>query len=86
MINSLDLKDVPENMYDIADAIGMEAFVKLIKLVGGNSIYFPNEINLTKRIRNRIIKESFNGGNYLELSRKYFISDIQIRNIIKYDK
>lgn len=85
MIERLELKDVPANMQDIAQEIGIEAFIKLIKLVGGNSIYFPNEINLTRSIRNRYIKENFDGSNYLELSRKYHISDVQVRKIIKYD-
>ncbi|MCQ4699182.1 hypothetical protein NE452_16940, partial [Paeniclostridium sordellii] len=34
---------------------------KLVKLLGGNSLYIPKEVSLTRPIRDRIIKEDFNG-------------------------
>ncbi|MGL5752683.1 MAG: Mor transcription activator family protein [Paraclostridium sp.] len=49
--------------------------------MGGSSLYIPKEASLTRPIRNRIIRESFNG-DYKSLARKYNITEAQIRNIM----
>ena len=54
---------------------------ELIRLAGGSSLYIPSENSVTKPVRNKIIKEAFNG-NYKQLSRKFGISEVQVRNIV----
>ena len=56
--------------------------MKLCELVGGGSIYIPTKTSILKPVRNRIIKEQFDGGNYRELSREFNISEIHVRKII----
>ncbi|MEG2787925.1 MAG: Mor transcription activator family protein [Romboutsia sp.] len=81
MIENLKIEDLPDSYKDIAEEIGIDPFKKLVKLLGGNSIYVPKEASLTRPIRDRIIKEDFNG-DYKILARRYNISQSQIRNIL----
>ena len=81
MLEFLTYNDVPDSIKDIVDVIGMDAFKDLVKLAGGSNLYIPNESNLIKPIRNRKIKEEFKG-SYKDISVKYGISEVQVRNII----
>ena len=81
MLEFLTYSDVPDSIKDVVDVIGMDAFKDLVKLAGGSNLYIPNESNLVKPIRNRKIKEEFNG-NYRDISIKYGISEVQARNIV----
>ena len=82
MIEYLNKEDLPDSFYDIADEIGIDTFLKLCELCGGSSIYIPTMNSLLKPVRNRIIKENFNGANYKELARKYNITEVQVRKIV----
>lgn len=81
MLEELTLEDIPKTHKDIAEQIGVDAFKKLVGLVGGSSLYIPKEASLTRPIRNRIIRSKFNG-DYKALARKYDITETQVRNII----
>ncbi|CEN77834.1 Mor transcription activator family protein [Paraclostridium sordellii] len=81
MFENLKIEDLPDSYKDVAEEIGIDSFKKLVKLLGGNSLYIPKEVSLTRPIRDRIIKEDFNG-DYKILSRRYNISQSQIRNIL----
>lgn len=81
MLKYLTKGDLPDSVKDIVDVIGIDAFKDLVKLAGGSNLYIPNESNLVKPIRNRRIKEEFNG-SYRDISMKYGISEVQARNII----
>ena len=82
MLEFLTESDVPDSVKDVVDVIGIDAFKGLVKLAGGSLLYIPNESNLVKPIRNRRIKEEFKG-SYKDISRKFGISEVQVRNIIK---
>ena len=82
MIEYLKIEDLPDSFYDIADEIGMDTFIKLCELCGGSSVYIPTMKSILKPARNRVIKESFDGGNYKELARKHNITEVQVRKII----
>ena len=81
MLEFLTESDVPDSVKDVVDVIGIDAFKGLVKLAGGSLLYIPNESNLVKPIRNKMIKEEFRG-NYRDISMKYGISEVQVRNII----
>lgn len=82
MIEKITIKEIPQNNQDIAQLIGVENFKKLVKYMGGSSIYIPKEQTLTLSLRNKNIKQEFNGDIKI-LSRKYQITQSQIRNILK---
>ena len=81
MLEYLTENDVPHSVKDVVEVIGIDAFKGLVKLAGGSNLYIPNESNLIKPIRNRRIREEFNG-SYRDISRKFGISEVQARNII----
>ena len=81
MLEFLTESDVPDSVQDVVDVIGIDAFKDLVKLACGSLLYIPNESNLVKPIRNRMIRDEFKG-SYKDISMKYGISEIQIRNII----
>jgi len=81
MLEFLTENDVPDSVKDVVDVIGIDAFKGLVKLAGGSNLYIPNESNLIRPIRNRMIKEEFNG-SYKDISRKFGISEVQARNIV----
>lgn len=81
MLEFLTKEDLPESLIDIEEVIGLDNVKELIRLAGGSSLYIPSENSILKSVRNKIIKESFNG-SYKELSRKFGISEVQVRNIV----
>ncbi|XTR36936.1 Mor transcription activator family protein [Paraclostridium tenue] len=82
MIEKITIKEIPQNNQDLTQLIGIENFKKLVKYMGGSSIYIPKEQTLILSLRNKNIKKEFNGDIKI-LSRKYQISQSQIRNILK---
>lgn len=83
MLNYLTKDDLPDGVVDIVDVIGMDAFKDLVKFAGGSNLYIPNESSLVKGVRNRMIRDSFDG-DYKKISRKFGISTVQVRNIVNY--
>ena len=83
MLEHLIKEDLPEGVVDIVDVIGMDAFKSLVKFAGGSNLYVPNESSLVKGVRNRMIRDSFDG-DYRKVSRKFGLSNAQIRNIVNY--
>ena len=78
----MKIEDLPDNMQEIAKLIGMEPTLKLIKMVGGEAVYFPTLTNATRRVRNRAIRSEFNGCNYKDLAKKYNLTNVGVRGII----
>lgn len=74
--------DIPEEYRDIVDAIGMEAFVHLTLLCGGQTLYVPKRESLERGARDRDIRTMFNGSNYRSLAAQFRLSERQIRKII----
>ena len=83
MLDSLTRDDLPDSVMDIVDSIGLDAFKELVRLAGGSNLYIPNEASIVKSFRNKKIRESFNG-DYKVISRKFGISEVQVRNIVNY--
>lgn len=76
------MEDVPEDFRDVADELGMEAFLKLVALCGGQDLYIPKRESLERGPRDRAIRARFDGGNYRALAAQYRLSVRQIRKII----
>ena len=74
--------DIPEEYRDIYDELGAEAFLKLIRLCGGTSLYLPKIDSLEREGRDRQIRALFNGGNYRALAAQFRLSERQIRKIL----
>lgn len=74
--------DIPAEYRDIVDTLGMEVFLTLTDLCGGQSLYIPKPESLRRDGRDREIRARFNGGNYRALAAQFRLSERQIRKII----
>ena len=74
--------DIPEEYLDIYDSLGADAFLKLVQLCGGQSLYLPKLDSLEREGRNREIRARFNGGNYRALAAQFRLSERQVRKIL----
>lgn len=75
-------EDIPAEYRDIADSLGMESFLQLIRLCGGQSLYLPKLDSLEREGRDREIRARFNGCNYRALAAQFRLSERQVRKII----
>lgn len=75
-------EDIPPEYNDIISAIGLEGFLRLSGLCGGQNLYIPKLETLTRDQRDRCICAAFNGGNYRALAAQYRLSERQIRKIV----
>lgn len=82
MIENITIDDIPESTRDIAQAIGIKYYIKIVNLAGGERIYIPVKKALEKEVRNRLIKEKYKG-DIKALAREFKISETQIRNILE---
>ena len=64
MLDRLTLEDLSGEQLEIAECIGMEAYVKLIRNYAGSPINVPMPDSVTYRLRNEEICNKFNGYNY----------------------
>ena len=82
LAKELTTEMLPDNQWkQVAEAIGIENFCKMLQIVGGATLYIPQLDNILRPDRDTRIKAEFNGWNYLELSRKYGITDRLVRSI-----
>lgn len=81
-LRAIRMEDIPEEYQDITEALGMEAFLELTRLCGGQSLYIPKLDSLEREGRDREIRARFNGGNYRALATQFRLSERQIRKII----
>ncbi len=85
-IDKVKIENLKDGQKDLAELIGIENYIKVVKYFGGSSIYIYRPNTLSKAIRDDQIKKDFNGGNYKELSNKYNLSVNHIREILDKDK
>lgn len=83
MLKQVKYEDMTEEQQLLIDVVGMDGFVGLVQTCGGAYVYIPKRDNLVRPIRNRNIRNEFNGHNFKELAVKYGLTTMQIRNIIK---
>lgn len=87
MLDKLTIKDIEnKEQKAIAEIIGIEAYISLVKNYGGTSIYILKEDSLIRGIRDSKIKSEFNGYNYSYLAKKYKLTDRTIRDIVDNNK
>lgn len=82
LLDKVQLDNLEEEQKTLAELIGMDAFRSLVRAFNGTSIYIPKIESLEKTVRDQLIKEEFDGGNYRELALKYGLTETWIRNIV----
>ena len=81
-LRAIRASDIPEEYQDLVEALGLNAFLALVRLCGGQNLYLPNLDSLEREGRDREIRARFNGGNYRALASQFRLSERQIRKII----
>jgi len=81
-LTAIRATDIPEEYSDIVETIGMESFLGLVGLCGGQNLYIPKLESLERQGRDRDIRARFTGGNYRALAIQYRLSERQVRKII----
>lgn len=82
LLKKLTIEDLPPSQQDIAETIGMDNYLKLVRLVSGDSLYICKEDELVRCIRNAEIKRKFNGYNVAALAREYNLTVRSVRSIV----
>lgn len=76
-----DINYLKDDSKIIIEAIGLEAFKKLVILNNGISLYIPKVESVEICLRNKKILSEFDGKNYRELAKKYGLTETWIRKI-----
>ena len=69
ILQRLTYEDLSQEHQGIADLIGLDVFKTLVRKYGGTYLYIPKEDNITRPIRNTMIKTEFTGSNIRELAK-----------------
>ena len=83
LLEDTKIEDLLETIQPIAELIGLENLYKISRYANGTELYIPPPTSILKKARNRKIKEEYNGYNSKEISKKYEISEEQVRKIIR---
>jgi Mor family transcriptional regulator len=75
-------EDLPADIEDLAEIIGLQGVLDLANHRGGETLYIPKIGRITRAARDRSIRNEFNGSNYKELARKHKLSTVWIRKIV----
>lgn len=75
--------DLSDKQREVAELIGFENYVKLIQYYAAETIYIPKPDSFERIKRNQAIVAEFNGYNFNALARKYGLTSVTIRNIVK---
>lgn len=67
----------------MVDIVGIDKFLEICKMYGGNSIYIPVHRKVVMGDRNRKIVQEYNGKNLKYLSRKYNMSNQHLKGLLK---
>lgn len=84
MLDGYDVQigDLPPEFHKLAEEIGLDAALELVRLHGGEAIYIPKVEKVTRMARNRAIRAEFDGGNYRELARRHKLSVVWVRQVV----
>ena len=84
LLNHLQLDDLKGEAHELAETIGMDAFRRLVDVYGGTGrVYIPQADTLLIPIRDRLIREEYNGYNVYELCKKWDLGESMVRTIIR---
>lgn len=73
------LQDLYGVQRDIAEVIGIDNYIALTKIFGGDTIYIQKYSELIKVQRNAEIRAKFDGNNSAQLAKEYDLSERYVR-------
>lgn len=82
-IKDIEIKDLDEPYYQIAEKVGIDIAIEIAKMFQGSQVYFPKVETSCNPRRKELIRHEFNGYNYKELAEKYGFTERWVREICK---
>lgn len=82
LLDKLTLEDLDEDQRELAECIGLEAYKNLLRNYAGSPITVRMPKTVTIPVRDKEIKDKFDGYNYGTLAREYNLSEVTIRRIV----
>lgn len=82
LLDKVQIESLDEEQKILAELVGLDGFKNLVKAFNGTSIYIPKVESIEKAVRDELIRDEFDGGNYKELALKYGLTETWIRNIV----
>ena len=79
----VEIKDIPENMINMVNIVGIRKFLEITKIYGGSSVYIPLYKSIIRPARDRDIIKKDNGFNAKELAKMYNLSVYNVKRIIQ---
>lgn len=84
LLHLLTLEDLSGESRELAEVIGMEAFIKLVEVYGGTGrMYIPQADTLLIPVRDAKIREEYDGTNLYAICRKWDLSEGTVRRIVQ---
>ena len=82
-IRETEVEILPDSYKYIAELIGIEKALTILKHFGGSTIYIPKIDSYNRHFRNiEIVRDYKKGLTYSQISIKYKLTSVSIRNII----
>ena len=79
----IDQEDFSEDVQMLCSEFGLETALRMIKMFGGQAVYFKSLDAVVKPLRDKIIRERFNGGSdYKDLAKEFGLTVNYVRQII----
>lgn len=82
LLDKVQMDNLDEEQKTLAELIGLENFKKIVRTFNGTSIYIPKIESVEKAVRDKMIREEFDGSNYKDLALKYGLTEVWIRIIV----
>lgn len=83
LLEMLTIDDLNDTQRDLAECIGFESYIALVRRFAGESICVPMPASIAVEARNRLILAEYNGYNTTALGKKYQLAECTIRSIIR---
>lgn len=82
-LDEIKIAELPEDQQEIAEAVGMNGYLNLVRQFGGNRVQILKEKTLIKDRRDECIRQLFRQGNSIEkLASEFHLRERTIRNIV----
>ena len=83
LTKEIELEILPDSYKYIAELIGLEKAIVILKHFGGSTIYIPKIDSCNRYYRNKKIVDDYRSGlSYSQISTKYDLTSVSVRNII----
>lgn len=80
ILDKITLDDLPPNLKQIADVVGISVIKELIVKCPGVQVYIPNSIRTF--VNKKYVRDNFTGANYGEISDHLGITVRSVRRLL----